>query len=53
MYAAARNKPGIVKLLIAKGADVNAGKDGNTALKFAESREYPQIVKMLKAAGAK
>ncbi len=53
MFAAARNKPGIVKLLIAKGADVNSSKDGNTALTFAESREYAEIVKMLKAAGAK
>ena len=54
MFAAARNKPGIVKLLIAKGADVRMqAEDGNTPISFAESREYAEIVKALKAAGAK
>jgi ankyrin repeat protein len=50
MYAAARNKPEIVKLLVKNGADVNVSAAGNSALSLAASDE---IVAILKAAGAK
>ena len=41
-----------VRLLLEKGADPNSRKnDGASALGFA--KKYPQIVEMLKAAGAK
>ena len=44
----------IVKLLLDKGADVNAkSKDGDTALKAASVKGHTEIVELLKAHGAK
>lgn len=44
----------VVKLLLAKGADVNAkNKSGRAALMYASEKGYTEIVKILKAAGAK
>jgi len=43
-----------VKALLDAGTDVNAkDKDGGTALKFADSRGYTEIVEILKQAGAR
>jgi len=43
-----------VKLLIEKGADVNAKKlDGATVVALAESNKQPEVVEILKKAGAK
>jgi ankyrin repeat protein len=51
MIAAENSKPDAVKLLIEKGADVNAkDKKGRTALNFAVNED---IKKALSAAGAK
>jgi len=47
-------RPDIVKLLLEKGADVNAKNHyGTTALKAASDIGHTDIVKMLKEAGAK
>ena len=44
----------IVKLLIEKGADVNrAAEDGEAPLFWATKNGHTEIVKLLKAAGAK
>ena len=44
----------IAKILIENGADVNAKNNiGETALMWASEREYAEIVKLLKNAGAK
>ena len=54
MEAAHHGSPAVVKLLLEKGADVNAAnKKGATALKLAQQKKHAEIVKMLKAAGAK
>ncbi len=43
-----------VKALLAKGADVNAkGREGETALMWAEKHGRSEIVQLLKQAGAK
>ena len=43
----------IVRLLIDKGADVNAkAKNGDTALKLAKTKGHTRIVEFLKAQGA-
>jgi hypothetical protein len=53
MEASARGYTEFVKLLLDKGADVNA-KDGIwTALNLAQERRHPDIVQLLKNAGAK
>jgi ankyrin repeat protein len=53
-YPDGREDPQIVRLLIRKGADVNAkDQDGWTALKRAQKRGSAEIVEMLKAHGAK
>ena len=44
----------IVKLLIEKGADVNAKTgDGNTTLKIANEEENGEMIEFLKKSGAK
>ncbi|MHB1459630.1 MAG: ankyrin repeat domain-containing protein [Armatimonadota bacterium] len=49
-----KGNPEIVKLLIARGADVNAkDKEGRTALSLAVRNNMPEIAKILKEAGAK
>lgn len=54
MFAAEGGNPGIVKMLIAKGANINKkGRDGKTALKIAEEKDFSDIVDILKKAGAK
>jgi ankyrin repeat protein len=54
MYAADRGKAHFVKVLLAKGADVNA-KDasGGTALRAARDAKHTEVEAILKAAGAK
>ena len=46
--------PAVVKLLIEKGADINArDNSGRTALMIASKNGHTQIVELLKAHGAK
>lgn len=43
-----------VRILLKYGADVNAGlDDGRTALSVADYEDYPEVVELLKASGAK
>lgn len=43
-----------VQVLLSRGADLNAkAKDGATAITIATSMNHPDIVKLLKSAGAK
>ena len=52
--AIANKRPDLVKLLLAHGADINArDKSGIPPLLYAKMARQPQIVKMLKKAGAK
>jgi ankyrin repeat protein len=54
MYAAFEGRTEIVKMLLDKGADVNAkDKYGQTALKVAASQDHTLVVDLLKQAGAK
>jgi ankyrin repeat protein len=53
MAAARSGHESTVQLLLSRGADVNAERDGDTALTLAKRREYPRIVRLLKAAGAR
>ncbi|MDD5270484.1 MAG: ankyrin repeat domain-containing protein [Candidatus Omnitrophica bacterium] len=54
MFAAEGGNTDIVKMLIAKGADVNKkSRDGKTALKIAEEKNFSDVVEILKKAGAK
>ena len=54
IMAARNNKKELVEFLIQHGADVNATTgDGNTALSLATKAGHAEIVKMLKASGAK
>jgi ankyrin repeat protein len=49
-----RGNPGIVQLLLARGADVNAAdKKGQTALSLATQNNLPEIIELLRKAGAK
>jgi ankyrin repeat protein len=49
-----KGNPEIVKLLIARGADVHAkDKEGQTALSLAIRNNLPEIEEILKEAGAK
>jgi ankyrin repeat protein len=53
-FAVANGKDDLVTLLIRNGANVNAVAEGGfTPLLLAENNEYEEIVKQLKAAGAK
>ncbi len=54
MMAAGNNRSDLVSFLITRGADVNArAKDGKTALALAREEGHTEVVKLLKAAGAK
>ena len=54
MFASSNEKPDLVKYLISKEADVNLkAKDGATALSLAQKEKNDDIIKLLKAAGAK
>jgi ankyrin repeat protein len=54
MVAAERHEPGIARMLIAAGADVNAkNKFGETALFLAMKQENSAVVATLKRAGAR
>ena len=49
-----KGNPELVKLLIARGADVNAkNKEGETALSLAIRNNMPEIAEILRQAGAK
>ena len=53
LIAAVNNDhPDVVRLLLARGADVCIQADGGSAKNFAERRSYVEIVQLLKAAGA-
>ena len=54
MCASSRGNAEIVKVLLAKGAGVNAkAKNGFTALKLASRESHAEVVDLLKAYGAK
>jgi uncharacterized protein len=54
MSASLEGHAGVVKVLLDGGADINAkAKDGFTALKVASLMNHPEVVKLLKAHGAK
>ncbi len=54
MWASLRGNVDVVKLLLAKGADINAKtKGGQTALMAASSGGHQEVVNLLKAHGAK
>jgi ankyrin repeat protein len=42
-----------VRLLLSHGADVNADRDGDTPLTYARNRHHPDIVALLRQAGAR
>ena len=42
-----------VRLLLSRGADVNADRDGDTPLTYARDRHHPEIVALLRQAGAR
>ena len=42
-----------VRLLLSHGADVNADRDGDTPLTYARDRHHPEIVALLRQAGAR
>jgi ankyrin repeat protein len=53
LYIAAEGHKEIVKLLLNKGADINAqGRKYSNALQAALSRDYEHIVRMLLVRGA-
>jgi ankyrin repeat protein len=53
-YPAREKDAEIISLLLQKGADINAkDRDGNTALRCAQWRGSPGIMKILKIHGAK
>jgi uncharacterized protein len=53
MQAADENSIESVKVLLARGADLNLkAKNGETALRLAESKNYDVIAYLLKKAGA-
>lgn len=51
-HAVAAGQPGIARLLLARGADVNAGAGGNTALHAAAHFNRPEMARWLIEAGA-
>jgi len=54
MFACSNSKAELVKYLVSKGADVNLkAKDGTTALSLAKKEKNDDIIKTLKANGAK
>jgi len=54
MTASSKGNDNIVKLLLGKGADVNAkAKDGWTALMIASRKGHQEVVNLLKAHGAR
>lgn len=51
MFAAAEGNTDVVRILLGAGADPNAiDSDGDTSLKFAESKGFTEIVEMITAA---
>ncbi|HAG85583.1 MAG TPA: ankyrin repeat domain-containing protein, partial [Cyanobacteria bacterium UBA12227] len=53
LRAVQNNNNEIAKLLIAKGADVNANKNGYTPLDWAVKNNNEEMVELLKSHGAK
>ena len=53
MVAASEGHESTVRLLLSKGADVNGNRDRDTALSLARDRGHPEIVELLRQAGAR
>jgi len=47
-----KERPDLLELLLASGADVHAGMMGNTTLQLAEKKKYNRLVEILRAHGA-
>ena len=52
MFASYYGHPKLVKLFLARGADVNASFEGDTALAWAKQKGHTEIVNLLIAGGA-
>jgi ankyrin repeat protein len=54
MDAAMGGNTDVVKILLSKGVDINAKNNkGETALSIARGKSFSDVVKLLKAAGAR
>ena len=51
MRAVFKGHTSTAKVLLERGADVSEGSDQKTALKIAEDRRLPEMVRLLKSAG--
>ena len=47
-----KERPDLLELLLASGADVHSGMMGNTMMQLAEKKKYSRLIEILHAHGA-